>query len=234
MPALPSYAMETVKDNINKFRDNELRTIQNNITDDDMVLYYVPSHLRELCYEVRKYYGNAGASSWRTVKVPLPAYGGKDCWASLYYNSSSDAPVLPKEDLVSPPKEGPLLHKVIEDIEAQIIIRSRWALVKSLCEWLDDNLKTPAEVRFVFPAILNLLQGERTKGLVSRIAEAKPPKHMTAIPVPVRQACKEASTIMATAMLMPEIKYSTPTVAVSTSTSPIEVTTDYGFTYSVS
>jgi hypothetical protein len=127
------------------------------------------------------------------------------------------APLLPRNRNVLH-VSAPLTQKITSWVTERVKLGYDYALATALLEWMNDKCDSPKQIRYLWPSLVALCAlSDETKDLGHKLRDTKPPQSLPAMPIEVRDACRETSRSIAIASLIgaePIETFSAPVVAV--------------------
>lgn len=113
-------------------------------------------------------------------------------------------PFLPRKTTWQDNVESLENQKKISDWASETLeIRFKWGLVLKLIDVLNNKLTSPAQVRYVWPAVLGIMRTTTVfDDLLPQIEEFKRPHNMPPISPELRGVCQECAQIVATGLIL--------------------------------
>lgn len=124
---------------------------------------------------------------------------------SLYFNVNNNGtpPLMPRGDRIldTAPKE--LLENLATWANREVEVARVFKKARQLFEWLNANMATKDQIRFVWPVVVTLCSvSEETAQLADRIREFKPQRSLPHIPMEVRRAVQDTTGLLTSASMI--------------------------------
>jgi len=143
--------------------------------------------------------GGYHSVDFRSPKL-APASG-----VNIYFHLKPDdnPPLIPRGTSVLPSAPSEITDRLVEWANKEIEVARVFKKATQLLEWLNSNMETKNQVRFVWPVILTICSvSESTADLADRIREFKPQRSLPFMPTEVRKACAETSGMLTSASML--------------------------------
>jgi hypothetical protein len=194
MPAFHHDVLDRMRSLIAKV-STQIRTHgKPNLTVEEMVTAFWPEELREQSVEVTKLF-NASWDNALVLRMPTRS----PVKALRFQFVGHPAPAVPKEPLRLSKADPVVANKINDWAEHEVSTAQNYGLVTRVLEELNNRCTSAAQVRFFWPAIIQLLdhvEGDdqpalKARALAAKLRMAKPPARLPSLPVGLREVLQQ-------------------------------------------
>jgi hypothetical protein len=197
------YQADAIKRGIVALRDRAVDWNQPSLTTDDVLRIFVPVEVQELAVEAYRRLEISGVSHL----VFTDSRTGLKC--DLYCQPGFASP----KKFERPPNECPQRAELDAWVWWRFERGMEWATVKAVWKALQnachrEGTNQLGMVRYLWPAVLTLLEAGDEKETADKLRNARPPDYVPSLPMALREAMKVTAGIIAGTMLLPKPKAS--------------------------
>ena len=206
MSAISTYKYNMLCSGLNRLHQRMLGHYTYEFTEQDLIEAFVPPHLHELCKTAKKELAVWNYSSRTSVGYNVD---GRTMQVNFAIELREDGIVFPNK-LHVPDLNTPAMQKLMPYLRERIKIADEFGLAMRVIAELKEACTSEAQMRFALPAMAILYDESvemgysEGKDVADKCRLLKPPSKIANIKFWVRQACKEVSTIITAASLMPQ------------------------------
>jgi len=142
------------------------------------------------------------SGGYHTVTLKHPKLEAKHVSFNFVVNGDGNPPLMPRgtDVLRSAPEE--LTEKLVKWANREVEVAYTFKRSEALFDWLNGCM-TKDQVRFVWPAIVSVAStSEQLVDLTNRIREFKPQRTLPGLPMEVRTALKETTSLLTAASMI--------------------------------
>ena len=230
MPAISKKVPEGMSQNINALHERMLNLIPWSMTHDECLELVAPPEHVDILRNASKYADISASEGWLGIVVPTTLDGTKVPSVHLYMRTHKGVapPLKPRDPQWN--KEAPGATKIMDWMTRRMTYGRLAAMSEYVLNLLAQKCDTGAQVRFLWPAVLQLCQplqynpdlSERIAAWSERNSEFKPVRTAPALTSAFRQALQETSEYLTSAALLGKDTQSPPRCEVDIALHSIE------------
>jgi hypothetical protein len=192
--------MSTVRHRLDELKRNTVSSNRCALTYDEYLELFVDEHVRATCVDLAQYVENTTHGGAFSFGLPNGDRGG--FFLYLHDVGGLKHPLVPRNIRFNYGGEKELVCRVTSWVNWRWEIMVAFGRTQLVLEMLNEICKTPAQVRYYFPAVLTLISSEYPDLLEKTNQKPKTPP--PPLPIALRHACRHASaTITASTLIEP-------------------------------
>jgi hypothetical protein len=206
MPCFSPKRINLLQDTIRDLHRRVIHHHRSGLTNDDVIQLFVRPEHRELVREVAKVARNINLGGEFTVSVAAP--GDEPLKVTIAVTRSKDGFLVPDYagTVAFDVDEGEAGQRLLKWVKRRLQHSKEWTLTLAVFNELAQVCTTPKQMRFLWPSIVALLgMTEGLESVADSVREFKAPSDLPSLHPALRDACRETSTVISRALLLPKI-----------------------------
>jgi hypothetical protein len=205
MPCFSAKRIELLQGTIRDLHRRVLHHHRSDLTSDDAIQLFVRPEHRELVREVAKIARSMDVGGEFTVSLAAP--GDEPLKVSIAVTRSRDGFLVPDyagDEIFN--LESDVGQRLLKWVKRRLQHTKEWTLTLAVFNELAQVCTTPKQMRFLWPSIVALLgMTEGLESVADSVREFKAPSDLPSLHPALRDACRETSTVISRALLLPRI-----------------------------
>ena len=206
MAAIHLSVFEHMNRQIATMRDRMLALHPFNMTHEECLELVAPPEHHTILRDASSIAWVHSSVDWMTVTVP----GNGEVLLQMRTHGQKEPPLVPRSPKWHPCEPG---ERVIQWVQKRIEIGKQFALAKWVLGELADKCETGAQVRYLWPSVLLLCDGdysddytgEKTKKWKAKNAAFKPQRSLPVLSQGLKEAIRTASATLTASSMIDEI-----------------------------